>query len=247
MTDLRFALRQLRKTPGFTFIAVLTLGLGIGANTSIFSVVNAVLLRPLPYPEPERLVIVNESDAQQPTISVSFPNYLDYRRDNTVFEHLAISRRESYNLSGLDGREPEQISGAIVTANFFNVIGLKPQIGRVFTEEEDRVGGPNLVVISDRLWQRLFQRDPSVLGRVLNLGNQPYTVIGVMPSQMFSPRLVDLWMPLMRRTYNQDWQARDNHPGLFGWGRLKPGITVEQARAELKTIAARLEQQYPDT
>jgi putative ABC transport system permease protein len=245
MNDLRYALRQLRKSPGFTLIAVLTLALGIGANTAIFSVIYAVLLQPLPYPSPDRLTILTETDANQPQISVSFPDYVDWRRDNTVFEHLAISRRESFNLSGLEGRAPEQISGGLVTANFFKVIDLNPQLGRVFSEEEDRVGGPLVAVISDRLWRRLFSRDPNVLGRVMNFGNQPYTVIGVMPPQMFSPRTVEVWFPLMRRTDNPGWQTRDNHPGVFGWGRLKPGVTTEKALAEMKEIAARLSKQYP--
>jgi putative ABC transport system permease protein len=247
MNDLRYALRQLRKSPGFTLIAVLTLALGIGANTAIFSVIYAVLLQPLPYPEPDRLTIVTESDSNQPQISVSFPNYLDYRASNTVFEHLAVSRRESYNLSGLDNRAPEQISGALVTANFFKVVGLEAQQGRVFTDEEDRVGGPLVAVISDRLWQRLFSRDPQVLGRVMNFGNQPYTVIGVMPPQMFSPRTVDVWFPLMRRTDDKVWQSRDNHPGLFGWGRLKAGVSLEKANLEMKELAARLAKQYPES
>src|SRR6476646_4912647 len=130
MKDLRFAFRQLRKSPGFTFIAVLTLALGIGANTAIFSVIYAVLLQPLPYPEADRIVIVTESDQNQPQISVAYPNYLDYRRDNTVFEHLAISRRESFNLSGLEGRAPEQVSGGLGTANDCKGIGLIPELGR---------------------------------------------------------------------------------------------------------------------
>ena len=247
MKDLRFALRQLRKSPGFTFIAVLTLALGIGANTAIFSVIYAVLLRPLPYPEPDQLMILTETDSNQPQISVSFPDYVDWKRDNTVFDEIAISRRESFNLSGLEGRAPEQISGAIVTANFFKVIGLTPQLGRVFTEEEDRVGGPLLAVISDRLWQRIFSRDPNVLGRAVNFGNQPYTIIGVMPPQMFSPRTAEVWFPIMRRTDHPAWQTRDNHPGLFGWGRLKKGVSVEKALAEMKQIAARLSNQYPDS
>ena len=245
MNDLRYALRQLRKSPGFTLIAVLTLALGIGANTAIFSVIYAVLLQPLPYPNADRLTIITETDSNQPQISVSFPDYVDWKRDNTVFEHLALSRRESFNLSGLEGRAPEQISGSLVTANFFKVIGLNPQLGRVFTEEEDRVGGPMVAVISDRLWQRLFSRDPNVLGRVMNFGNQPYTILGVMPPQMFSPRTVDVWFPLMRRTDNPGFQSRDNHPGLYGWGRLKPGVTTEKALAEMKEIAARLSRQYP--
>jgi predicted permease len=247
MNDLRFALRQLRKSPGFTFIAVITLALGIGANTAIFSVIYGVLLRPLPYPDGDRIMIVTETDANQPQISVSFPDYVDWKRDNTVFENIAVARRESFNLSGLEGRAPEQISGGLVTANFFKVIGLEPQLGRTFTEEEDRVGGPLLAVISDRLWQRLFERNPNVLGRTLNFGNQPYTVIGVMPPQMFSPRTVDVWFPLMRHTDNPGWQTRDNHPGLFGWARLKKDVTVEKALSELKQIAARLAKQYPDS
>ena len=247
MNDIRFAIRQLWKAPGFTLIAVFTLALGIGANTSIFSVVHAVLLRPLPYPEPDRIAIVFQTSQEMPEISLSFLDYLDVRRDNTVLEHFAVTRRESYNLSGLEGREPEQISGALATANFFDVIGLKPQLGRTFTEEEDRVGGPALAVISDALWQRLFDRKADVLGRVLTFGNQPYTVIGVMPPQMFSPRTVDVWFPLMRRSDNPSWQARDNHPGLTGWARLKRGVSLEGAQAHLTAIAQRLEVQYPQS
>ena len=245
MNDLRYALRQLRKTPGFTFIAVLTLALGIGANTAIFSVIYAVLLQPLPYPQGDRIVILTESDSNQPQISVSYPDYLDWTKEQKVFEALGASRRESYNLSGLEGRAPEQVSGGLVTASFFKVIGLQPQLGRVYTEEEDRVGGPAVCVISDKLWQRVFNRDANILGKSVNFGNQPYTIIGVMPPQMFSPRTVDVWFPLTRRTDNEMWQSRDNHPGLFGWGRLKEGVTIEQALAQMKEIEARLAQQYP--
>jgi putative ABC transport system permease protein len=247
LTDLRYAFRQLRKSPGFTFVAIFTLALGIGANTSIFSVVNAVLLRPLPYPEPDRLVILGQSDSNQPSISVSFQDYLDYRRDNTVFEQLAIARREPYSLSGIKGREPEQIVGGVATANFFRVIGLTPQIGRVFSEEEDRVGGPKVAVISDKLWGRVFSRNPNVLGRVLTFNGQPYTVIGVMPPKMFSPRLAEAWFPLMQLTSAPEWQSRGNHQGLFGWGRLKAGVSLEKAQAEMTAIAARLERQYPES
>ena len=247
MNNLRFAIRQLRKSPGFTIVAIVTLALCIGANTAIFSVINAVLLRPLPYPNPDRLIIVTETDANQPSISVSFPDYLDWKKENTVFENIAVSRRETSNLSGLQGMQPEQILGALVTANFFQVIGLKPQIGRVFTEEEDRAGGPALAVISDKLWQRLFQRDPSVLGRTLNFAGEFYTVIGVMPPQMFSPRTAEVWFPLKRRAVGPGWLERDNHPGLFGWGRLKENVSVEAARAQMQQIAARLEKRYPQS
>jgi putative ABC transport system permease protein len=246
MNDLRFAFRQLRKSPGFTLIAVLTLALGIGANTAIFSVIYAVLLQPLPYPAAEKLVILTETDSNQPQISVSYPDYVDWKRDNTVFENVAVSRRESFNLSGLPGRAPEQVPGGLVTGNFFKVIGLQPQLGRVFTEEEDRVGGPAVCLISEKLWQRVFARDPNVLGKTVNFGNQPYTILGVMPPQMFSPRTAEVWFPLTRRTDSDPgWQSRDNHPGLYGWGRLKEGVTIDKALAEMKEIQARLANQYP--
>ncbi len=246
MNDLRFALRQLQKSPGFTFVAVLTLALGIGANTAIFSIIHAVLLRPLPYPAPERIMSLHESSGTQ-EFSLAFPDYLDWRRDNTVFENLAVSRIDSRNLSGIPGREAERIGAAYVTANFFKVIGLSAEVGRTFTEEEDRVGGPQLIVISDRLWQRAFQRDPQVLGRAITFDAKPCTVIGVMPPAMTSPEGTDAWFPIMRRSDNPGWMNRANHPMMFGWGRLKPGVTVEQARTEIKTIAARLEKQYPET
>jgi len=188
MNDLRFAFRQLRKSPGFTFVAIVTLALGIGANGAIFSVINAVLLRPLPYPGADRIVTLAESAPGQAQVAMTFPDYLDWRRDNTVFEHLAISRFDGDNLSGIPGRAAEHIGVANVTANFFPAIGLAPQIGRTFTEEEDRVGGPALVVISERLWQRIFSRDPAVLGRAIRLHDRPFTVVGVMPAALTSPR-----------------------------------------------------------
>jgi putative ABC transport system permease protein len=242
MNDIRYALRQLRKSPGFTLIAVLTLALGIGANTAIFSVINAVLLRPLPYPEANRIVTLSESTPSQPEISISWPNFLDWKAESTVFESLAVGRRESFNLSDVPGRGPERVSGFVVTAPFFKVIGLNPQIGRTFTEEEDKAGGNRLAVISDALWQRAFNRDPAVLGREINLHNQLYTILGVMPPQMTSPSGVDVWLPLMRRVPN-GW-ARGMHPGLYAWGKLKPGVSVEQARKRMKTIAAGLEKRY---
>lgn len=241
MSDLRFAMRQLRKSPGFTFVAVLTLALGIGANTAIFSVINAVLLRPLPYPDAERIVTLSESTPAQPEISVSWQNFLDWKTESTVFESLAVGRREAFNLSGIEGRGPERISGFVVTAPFFKVIGLNPQIGRTFSEEEDKRGGQRLAVISDGLWQRAFNRDPAVLGREINLHNQLYTVLGVMPPQMTSPSGVDVWLPLMRRV--PGW-TRAMHPALYAWGKLKPGVSVEQAKKQMKAIAASLEKRY---
>ena len=160
MSNLRLALRQLIKNPAFSAVAVITLALGIGANTAIFSIVNAVLLRPLPYPNAERIMILNESSGPGQDYSVALPDYFDWRNGNTVFEYLACTHKESRNLSGITGREPERVSCASVTRNFFNVIGLAPEIGRTFSEDEDKVGAPPVVVISDRLWQRAFNRDP---------------------------------------------------------------------------------------
>src|SRR2546423_1062982 len=246
MNHLRFAFRQLRKSPGFTVIAVLTLALGIGANSAIFSVVNHVLLRPLPYPNPERLVYLNEVAGGTNT-SIALPDYVDWRNDSKSFENLAISRLESRNLSGIPGREPERISVAYVTANFFKVIGLPPQVGRTFTEDEDKPGAPSLAVISDRLWDRAFHRDPKIVGQPMNFHGSPITVIGVMPREMDSPHNVDAWFAVMRRANIPGWQNRANHPMFFGWGRLKDGVTVEQARGEIRAIAARLEKLYPAT
>jgi len=246
MNDLRFALRQLRKSPGFTIIAVLTLALGIGANSAIFSVVNAVLLRPLPYPQPERLVYLNEVISGTDT-SIALPDYVDWRRDSTSFQHLALTRLESRNLSGIAGREPERIAVSFVTANFFDVIGLPPQLGRTFRDDEDKPGAPALVVISDRLWDRAFHRDPEIVGRAVNFHGQPFTVTGVMPREMDSPHGVDAWFSVMRRSAQPAWQNRANHPAFFAWGRLKEGVTLEQVRSEMKTIAARLEKLYPAT
>jgi putative ABC transport system permease protein len=247
LDEIRFAFRQLRKSSGFSLVAVLTLALGIGANTAIFSIVNAVLLRPLPYPDADRIMVLNESSGPGQDYSVALPDYFDWRSDNTVFEHLAATHKESRNLSGIPGREPERISCASVTRNFFNIVGLPPEIGRTFSEDEDKVGAPPVVVISDRLWRRVFNADPSVLGRSIILHDQNYTVIGVMPPQVTSPQDSDVWLSMMRRSNNPAWMDRSHHPMIYVWGKLKPGVTVEQARAEMKTIAARLEKAYPET
>jgi putative ABC transport system permease protein len=243
--DIRFALRQLVKQPGFTFIAVLVLALGIGANTAIFSIVNAVLLRPLPYPDADRIMVLNES-ANGQEFSVSLPNYQDWKRDNNVFKYFAITRRESRNLSGIPGREAERIPCAYVSEEFFKVVGLSPKLGRIFNEEEEKPGGPPAVVISDRLWQHAFARDAAVLGQTIKLHNQGFTIIGVMPPEMNSPQDTDVWFPFARRIV-PFWQDRVIHPMLFVWGRLKPGVPVDQARTEMKAIAARLEKEYPST
>jgi len=247
MNNFRLALRQLRKNPGFAVVAIVTLALGIGANTAIFSMVNAVLLRPLPYPDAGRIMVLNESSGPGQDYSVALPDYFDWRNDNTVFEQLAATHKESRNLSGIPGRDPERVSCASVTRNFFDIVGLRPELGRTFSEDEDAVGAQPVVVISDRLWRRAFNANPNMLGRSITLHDQNYTVIGVMPRQVTSPQDTDVWLSLMRRSNNPAWMNRVNHPMIYVWGKLKAGVTVDQARTEMKGIAARLEKAYPDT
>src|SRR5438132_7622264 len=247
MNNFRLALRQLVKNPALSAVAILTLALGIGAKTAIFSIVNAVLLRPLPYPDADRIMVLNESSGPKQDFSVALPDYFDWQNDNTLFEHLAATHKESRNLSGISGREPERISCASVTRNFFSIVGLPPEIGRTFSEDEDKVGAQPVVVISDRLWQRVFNRDSAVLGRSITLHDQSVTIIGVMPPQLTSPQDTDVWFSLMRRSNNPAWMDRSHHPMIYVWGKLKPGVTVEQARTEMTGIAARLEKTYPDT
>src|SRR6266404_3908182 len=247
MSNLRLALRGLIKNPAFSAVAIITLALGIGANTAIFSIVNAVLLRPLPYPGADRIMVLNESSGPGQDYSVALPDYFDWRNDNKVFEHLACTHKESRNLSGIPGREAERVSCNSVTGNFFDVIGLPAEIGRPFSEDEDKAGGPPVVIISDRLWQRAFNRDPDAIGRSINLHDQSYTIVGVMPPQMTSPQDTEAWFSLGRRSNNPAWMDRSHHPMMFVWGRLETGVTVEQARTEMKGIAARLEKTYPDT
>src|SRR5881392_3686774 len=211
LQDFRYALRMLAKQPAFAAIAVLTLALGIGANTAIFSIINSVLLRPLPYPNADRIMVLNESSGPGQDYSVALPDYFDWQRDNIVFEYLAATHKESRNLSGIPGRDPERVSCASVTRNFFNIIGLPPQIGRTFSEDEDKVGALPVVVISDRLWQRAFNRSSKILGQAITLHDQSYTMIGVMPRQVTSPQDTDVWLSMMRRSNSTVWMSRMIH------------------------------------
>lgn len=241
--DLRFALRMLLKKPGFTLVAVLTLALGIGVNTAIFSIVDAVLLRPLPYPDSERLVFVNERTPQAEKVFVAWPNFLDWRAQNRVFEHIGVFNRDSYNLTG-DG-EPERLLTGQVSADVFAALQVNAALGRAFNSDEDQKSGPPVVVLSHGLWQRRFGADPNILDRTIKLNDRSYTVIGVMPPEFQFPARVELWVPAGQVSI--DWQERGNHPGLYGVARLKPGVTIEQARADTEAIALSLEQQHPDT
>ena len=248
ITDLRYAIRQLLKNPGFTLIAVLALALGIGANTAIFSVVNAVLLRPLPYPEPDRLVLVREKTSTFPNGSVSYPNYLDWRAGQRSFTDLVLLRREHYNFSPVGGAgTPERVGGGRVTSNFLGVLGLKPLFGRDFVDSDDVPGAAPVALISERLWKSKFGSSPTVLGQQVMVDGIAREIIGVAPDALRLPRLAEIWVPLAETRKEQGVLIRGNHPGFSSLGRLKPGITLQQANADLDTIAVELERKYPDS
>jgi putative ABC transport system permease protein len=242
--DLRFGARMLRRSPSFTVAAVLALALGIGANTAIFSVVNTVLLRPLPYQDPDRLAMVWEESALQgfPRNSVSAANYIDWRAQNQVFEDMAIIGRMNFNLTG-EG-EPERIDGRRVSANFFPLLGVKPHLGRAFLPEEDQPGNSRVVIMSYGLWQRRFGSDANIIGQALTLNGESFTVVGVMPPDFqFPSRDDELWVPIAFTPK----QAADRGNNSFEViGRVKSGVPFEQTQVEMNAIAARLQQQYPD-
>ena len=255
--DVRYALRQLRKSPSFALVAVLTLALGIGANTTIFTVVNAVLLRPLPVEDPERLVAVLGTDARNSTaqaqfLPISHPNYLDLRDKNEVLTGMAAFTGTGVNLSGAGN--PEQLNAALVSGNYFQVLGVRAALGNTFDPEQARKeGGYPVVILSYGLWQRRFGADSSIIGKPITLNQQPYTVIGVAPKSFqgtFTVGTPDLWIPdamhdqvltgLMRDFFNER-----RFGGYFAFGRRKPGVSLRQAEANLRTIASQLAKEYP--
>jgi putative ABC transport system permease protein len=240
--DLRYAMRTLRKNPGFTAIAVLTLALGIGANTAIFSVVNGVLLRPLPFRDPSRLVLIAER-SPFPVISTSRENYLDWRDQSHSFEAMEATRSGSITLTGAG--EPERLNVRMATAGLFSMLGINAWIGRTFLCEEDSAGGTPVALLSYGLWQRRFGGSPDIIGTTINLDLQPYTVVGILPNGFQILQPADVYLPFMpwAKTLPDD---RNWHPGIIPLARLKQGVSREQARVEMIGITKRLEQQYPD-
>jgi putative ABC transport system permease protein len=245
LNDIRYGARMLLKNPGVTIIVIIALALGIGANTAIFSVVNAVLLRPLPYQESERLIFLNEKSPVLDEMSISYPNFVDWRQQNQTFEKMGVYNRASYNLTGAG--EAERIVTGQVSADLFSVLRVNPLHGRVFTNDEDKPGGTPVVVLSYGMWQRRFGGQTSILNQAITLNNKSYTVIGVMPESYAYPSRVEMWVPVGQLSDQPSWQSRGNHPGLYGVARLKPGATFEQAEADMNNIAANLEKQYADT
>jgi putative ABC transport system permease protein len=242
--DLRYGARMLLKQPGFTLIAVLTLALGIGANTAIFSVVNAVLLRPFPYHAPERLVILLERGSTGTGFSPSYPNFVDWRAQNTVFEAIsAVQQKESFNFTGAG--EPERLSGRRVSAEFLATLGVKPVVGRDFRAEEDRAGATPAAILSYGFWMRRFAADPSVIGQQLTLNNESFTVVGITPANFHFGAEADVTAPIGLQAERFKLRGRD--PGADVVARLKPGVSQQQAETEMNLIAVRLEQQYPES
>jgi putative ABC transport system permease protein len=243
--DMRYGIRMLVKTPALTAIVILALALGIGANTAIFSVINAVVLRPLPYDQAEQLLFLNERSPVLDEMSISYPNFTDWRNQNHIFEKIGVYNRNSYNLTGYG--EAERILTGQVSADLFSALRVNAAIGRVFTNEEDKPGGTPVVVLSYALWQRRFGGQQSILNQPITLNGRSYTVIGVMPPDYAFPARVEMWVPVGQLSGDPNWQQRGNHPGLYAVGRLQPGATMAQAQADMNNISANLEKQYPDS
>ncbi len=243
--DIRYGMRMLMKTKSVTAIVILALALGIGANTAIFSVINAVLLRPLPYEESDQLVLLNEKSQALDEMSISYPNYQDWKAQNRAFEAIGVYNRQSYNLTGAG--EAERIVAGQISADLFTVLRVKPAYGRLFTNDEDKPGTTPVVVLGYGLWQRRFAGDPNIVNQQITLNGKSYTVIGIMPASYLYPSRTEMWVPVGQVSDSVDWKNRGNHPGLYGVARLKPGVTQAQAQADMDLIAANLEKQFPDT
>jgi len=250
LQDVKYGIRTLGKNPGFAAVAILTLALGIGANTALFSVVNGVLLNPLPYPQPTQLVAIAEKFRPYPEASIAYPNFLDWVRMNHTFEGLAAYRHTNFNLTG--SGEAQRLNAVQVSASFFTLLGVKPVIGRNFSPEDDAKGAAPVAMVSGRFWESKFGGSADVLGKMLNLDGTGHKVIGVVPENFYfccesmNFDLGDVYVPI--GSSNEHWLAvRGSHPGIRGIGRMKPGVSVERARADLDNIALNLAKAYPDT
>jgi putative ABC transport system permease protein len=243
MSELRYAFRSLAERPGFSGLAILTLALGIGANTAIFTVVNAVLLRPLPFTDPARLVLVLERNGNLPTLTTSWQNYIDWRDQSRTFEGFGAFRPLTMTLGG--GSEPERVPAKMLSSSVLPMLGIVPQIGRPFGPEDDRSGAAGVALLSDALWRRRFGAGPEVLGRTITVDSQPYTIVGVAPPQFQLMQPADLYLPL------GPWAAtlpddRGWHPGIWPIARLRAQTNVAQAQVEMDVVSNQLAAQYPN-
>lgn len=243
LMDVRYGLRMLRRSPGFTAVAVLTLALGIGANTAIFSVVHAILLRPLPFRDSGQLVMLFTRDARNQRNYVSYPDYVDWQKQSRAFEEICALVPQSVNLTKQG--EPKRVIGSFVSANFFAMLGIEPAVGRDFRAGEDGAGAARVVIVSFGLWQDMFGGDPELVGKALVLNDAPYTVIGILPRGFRFPwGEAQVWMGY--RNYPNFTEQRDR-AAFAAIGRLRPGVSLAAAQSEMDTIAGRLAQQYRDT
>jgi predicted permease len=245
--DVRYALRQLRRSPGFTIVALLTLTLGIGTNTALFSVINGVLLSPLPFPQSDQLVTLHENKPNFEGGSLSYPNFRDWQKENHTFSSLAIARTYAFSLTGIG--EAEQVGGDFVSSDFFRILGVNPVVGRTFAKGEDEVGAGPVAVISAGLWRRKFSSTPDILGKNITLDAKDYSIIGVIPADLHLviPGFRDdqVYAPIGQWS-NPLLTQRGAGLGFHGIGRLKPGVTIEQARADMAGVTRNLEQAFPD-
>src|ERR1041384_3395831 len=242
--DIRFGVRSLLRRPGFTAIAVTTLAVGIGINAALFSVVNSVLSNPLPFPQPEQLVVMDQSKPNFETGAVPYPNFLDLRKENQTFSAMSIFRSAAFGLSGAG--EPERVNGRFVSADFVSVLGITPVVGRGFLLHEDESGVTPTVLISHDLWQRKFAGDRNVITRTITLDDKSYYVIGVLPADFKFFQKGDVFVPIGQLNAPA-LKRRGAGMGLHGIGRLKPGVTVAQGRADLNRIYQNLAVTYPGT
>ena len=248
LQDIRFGIRMLCKSPGFTAVTVLSLALGIGANTAIFSVVDAVLLRPLPFAEPDRLVTVSECSGpydQSTKNAVAPGNFLDWRTRNHVFEHIGAVELPGYSLTGSD--RPERVLGAATSAGMLRLLGLHPALGREFEATDDKNGAAPVVMLTHALWKRRYGSDPHVLGKTIQLDTGPYTVVGVLPAGLAFPEPnVQLWVPLEQTIAPREMRWHASHY-LDVYARLKPGVSLAQASEEMSRIAAQIKREQPES
>ena len=246
--DLRYGVRMALKSPAFTAVAVITLALGIGANTAVFSIVNGVLLNPLPFPRADLLVALGENKANFENGSISYPNFRDWQKDNRSFSSMAVSRIFSFNLIGAG--EPEQVDGDLVSSDFFSMLGVKPVKGRLFMAGEDEVGASPVAMIGEGLWRRKFSSSPEILGKSITLGPKGYTVVGIIPASFHlslpSFRDGEIFVPAGQWN-NPLLLNRGAGLGFHGIARLKPGVTVQQARADMNAVSRNLAAAFPDT
>ena len=238
LQDLRYAVRQFLKTPGLTILVIITIALGVGANTALFSVVNGVLLNPLPYPEPDQLVALRESKPNFEWGTIPYPTFRDWQKDNHTFSSIAVWRGYAFSLTGTG--EAEQVNAQLVSSDFFPILGVKPLLGRSFLAGEDEIGAAPIAVISEGLWRRKFASAPDILSKGITLDGNSYSIVGVIPAGPHFPMgsasaRREVFVPI-GQWKNNLLTSRGAGLGINGIGRLKPGVTIEQARADMETL-----------